>query len=96
MEKIYTSNIKVKMNRYKRKYTEIENQLERPVSDLPDSDFAIILDDGTKLFPIDNKDRAQSSLNKLSQNLTPEQYKLALQKIQMRYPGLQPIGKKEI
>jgi hypothetical protein len=76
------------MNRYTRKFTE-DNTFERPLSELPDSDFAIILEDDTKLFPMDSRERAQSSINKLVQNLTPIQYKQALQKIQMKFPGIQ-------
>lgn len=83
------------MNRYTRKYKEEFGIEEKPLSELSDSDFAAILQDGTKLFPIDTKERAQVSLDKLVQNLDPIQYKNALQKIQMRYPGLQPKEKSQ-
>jgi len=79
------------MNYYKKRFTE---ELEdKPLSELSDNEFAFINSDGERLFPMDTKERAQTSINKLALNLTPEQFKMTMKKLQMRYPGLQPEEK---
>ncbi len=80
------------IKRYKRKFTE-KDWFKKPESEVMDSDFAIILSDGTRLFRMDSKDEAQSSINKLAQNLTKEQFDSAMKKLQMKYPGLSPEEK---
>lgn len=83
------------MKRYNRKYKEDKDYFKKSDSELPNTDFAIILPDGTRLFRMDTIDTAQTSIDKLVQNLTPTQFNQTMQKLKMRYPGLTPSKKKE-
>lgn len=91
-ENVYAYNPKIE--RYNRVYKEDYKFDLKPESELADFEFAIILPDGERLFRMDTKETAQTSINKLVKNLTSEQYKMALNKLQMKYPGLEAQNKK--
>jgi len=80
------------MKRYIPQFKE-KDFFKKPKSDLYDTDFAIILPDGTRLFRMDTPDDAQASINKLALNLTKEQVESAMKKLKMKYPGISPEEK---
>ena len=85
-----------KIERYKRKYIEDYKFDQKPESELADFEFAIILPTGERLFRMDTENTAQISINKLALDLTQEQYNQAMQKIKMKYPGIEIKQKKDI
>jgi len=80
------------MKRYIPQFKE-KDFFKKPETDLLDTDFAIILPDGTRLFRMDTPDDAQASINKLALNLTKEQVESAMKKLKMKYPGISPEEK---
>ena len=80
------------MKRYIPQFKE-KDFFKKPETDILDTDFAIILPDGTRLFRMDTPDDAQASINKLALNLTKEQVESAMKKLKMKYPGISPEEK---
>ena len=80
------------MKRYIPQFKE-KDFFKKPESELSDTDFAIILPDGTRLFRMDTPEDAQASVNKLALNLTKEQFEMAMKKLKMKYPGISPEEK---
>jgi len=55
---------------------------------LPDRDFAVILADGTRKYPIENANHARNALARVSRFGNPEEKAEVCRKVHARYPGI--------
>lgn len=60
----------------------------RQRQNLPDSDFAVILADGTRKYPIENKAHARNALARVSAYGSPHEKALVCRKVAERYPSI--------
>jgi hypothetical protein len=54
--------------------------------ELPDRDFAVILKDGTRKYPIENAAHARNALARVSANGSPEEKAEVCRKVHERFP----------
>jgi hypothetical protein len=59
---------------------------------LPDKDFAVILKDGTRKYPIEDEAHARDALARVSANGNPEEIAEVRRKVHERYPGIEVSG----
>ncbi len=60
----------------------------RQREELPDEDFAVILKDGTRKYPIENEAHARNALARVSANGNPEEKDEVCRKVHERYPSI--------
>lgn len=63
--------------------------------DLPDSDFAVILPDGTRKYPIENITHARDALARVSRFGTPSEKAEVVKKVHQRYPTIDEKARKK-